>query len=298
MSSDRSFVRRSARRLRDTSAVRALLSHRSSSGPDDLAGAVVVVSFGRSGTTVFSEFLRTHPAVETRGELLNEYAYHSFFRSREGLRARLSPGMASSIQSGVFAHMRRITSAAAPGKVVFDLKFESLHLADGNWRLPGPRFSIIDRSIEAGASVVMVVRRSQVDRVASVNRASGSGRFHSFQSGGDEVRSVIIDESEFAYSLEEVYRTHEYVRRRYGSSPRFLEVEFESFFEPDGTDRAGWFTDDLARRLSSLLGVADSFERRPRLERVSTTGHDDVVHDYERLAGLEAEVRRRIESTR
>lgn len=294
MSPDRSFLRRSARRVRDTRAVKALLTRRTSDEHVDLTGAVVVVSFGRSGTTVFSEFLRTHPAIETRGEVLNEYAYHSFFRSREGLRARLTPGLASSIQTGVIDHMHRITRHASPGRVVFDLKFESLHLADGNWRLPGPRFSIIDRSIAAGAAVVMVVRRSQLDRSASVNRASGSGRFHSFQSAGEEVRSVVIDEREFRYSLEQVYRTHEYVRRRYGSSPRFLEIEFESFFEPAGSDQPGWFTEELAQDLSSLLDIDDLFVRRPRLERVSATGHDDVVHDYERLAAVEADIRRRI----
>ena len=41
---------------------------------------VFLFSFGRCGTTVFCDFLNTHDQVASLGEVLNEEAFHSYFK--------------------------------------------------------------------------------------------------------------------------------------------------------------------------------------------------------------------------
>ena len=113
--------------------------------------AIFILSFARSGTTVFGDFLASHPDIVKIGEVLNEQTFRSFYRSR---RWFLGSGLPSRVARNFYLFLRDRAQANPGVRLLFDMKFECLHLADGNYRDPGFDFSFLDAVLQIGRAHV------------------------------------------------------------------------------------------------------------------------------------------------
>jgi hypothetical protein len=229
---------------------------------------VFLISFGRSGTTVFRDFISSHPDAVSFGEVLNEEAFHSFFNARE-MRGR---GRPARMQGEFYRFMRRKLAGVAPRRGIFDMKIESLHLIEGNWRLPGQDFVLFDALCAAGAPVIMMERRDQVARHLSLEIAERRGRFHSFQ-GGAEIEPFTLDIAKMQAAIAVIDAQHRRLKQIFTGHSRFLHVVYEDMFDAPDENGARRFRADLAVRCGALMDADPAgFRAEPRLERVGGSG--------------------------
>ncbi|MGF1445232.1 MAG: hypothetical protein ACFBRM_03425 [Pikeienuella sp.] len=240
-------------------------------------------SFGRSGTTVFRNFAATHPQIEDFGEVLNEEAFHGVFRRLGGRAVRPSV-----FRARFYAHLARLV-ARNPGCIcLFDMKFESLHLIEGNWRLPGPDFEILHAVRESGAPAILIERRDAVGRHVSLQLAIRRNRFHSFEIGTEEAPDPFeIDIPALEREIRVIRAQHARVRQIFAGAPRFLDLAYEEMFvrAEDGAQR---FSPEIGPALSRLLDIDARFDPAPRLERVGATGRGDPVRNRSEVEAVRA----------
>lgn len=234
--------------------------------------AIFMLSFGRSGTTVFGDFLASHPEVIKMGEVLNEGTFRSFFRSRRYFLGSRRP---SRLPHAFYLFLRDRVRAHPRSRLLFDLKFECLHLADGNFRNPGYDFSFFDALLASDCPVILVERRDHVARYLSLETAVQQDRFHSYQAGR-ESRPVMIDIGRMDRTVSATEAQIAWVMQRFAGHPKFLHVAYEDMFlrSADGSSR---FDPQLALRVAELLGIKPHFETMPRLERLSGAARTDPI---------------------
>lgn len=239
--------------------------------------AIFMLSFGRSGTTVFGDFLASHPDIVKMGEVLNEQTFRSFYRSR---RWFLGSGLPSRVALNFYLFLGDRVRANPGARLLFDMKFECLHLADGNYRDPGYDFSFFDAVLQSGCPVILVERRDHVARYLSLETAVQQQRFHSYQTGRAD-RGVTIDLERMARIVATTQAQIAWVQERFAAYPKFLHLAYEDMFLRDGQG-ASHFDPALATRLAELLGVENRFDAAPRLERLSgNPGADPIINRAE-----------------
>ena len=223
---------------------------------------VVLLSFGRSGSTVLGEFLASHPDVVTLGEVLNEDAFRTFHRASRRLGWRPSHARQS------FYPWLREQVNRHPGKrVLIDLKFESLHLLEGTWHLPGHEFDFIERLAQSTLPVILLERRDHAARFRSHERAQSTGRFHSFQPAVDGAEEIQVDGERLRSAVARTQAQLAATRARLAGRRLVLDLAYEDLFEQhDGEAR---FARSVVEQVSALLALPPLFDCRPRLKRLS-----------------------------
>jgi len=254
---------------------------------------VFMFAFGRCGTTVFADFLASHPQVTTFGEVLNQESYFSYYQalSRGTLRWwSLRPDL---MRAEFYRFLARLVRRNPGQHCLFDLKIEGLHMIEGNWRLPGLNFDIFDVLLQTEAPVILVERRDLVARHVSGRIAAHRGKYHSYHGAGAATPQPFAIDIERMEADNTLIRAQlALIKRRFADHPAFAVVAYEDMFEPadDGTTR---FAADLGTRMAALLGIADRFDRVPRLQKV--TGGNGAVLILNRSAVEDA---RRRQQTR
>ena len=115
---------------------------------------VFLLCYGRSGSTVFADFLGTHPKVMTFGEVLGEESYYSYFQWLSRGILWLWPLRPSLMENEFYRFCAQRVRRQKDMRCLFDIKIESLHLIEGNWRMPGPDFHLFHHLREANVPVV------------------------------------------------------------------------------------------------------------------------------------------------
>lgn len=226
--------------------------------------AVFMLSFGRSGSTVFSDFLGSHPEIIKMGEVLNEDTFRSFFRSRRYILGNKRP---SRIANAFYAFLLDKVRAYPHNRLLFDLKFECLHLADGNFRNPGFDFAFFDAVLASDCPVILLERRDHVARYLSLELAVHQQRFHSYQPG-KQAEPLTIDIARMERVVDATEAQIAFTRQRFAGYRNFLSLTYEDMFT---RDQAGnkCFASELVGQVAGMLGLGDQFDHVPRLEQLS-----------------------------
>lgn len=244
--------------------------------------AVFLFAFGRSGSTVLCDFLGSHRHVVSLGEPLNESAFHSLFRTLgRGPGGGASP---SAIQAGFYRYVARLVDRNPGMRCVFDLKLESLHVIEGNWRDPGPRFQVFDALAGSGCPVILLERRDLALRHLSAQLAVRRRRFHSFEPDAGAVEPFEIDTAALVGQARAQREQIACVREAFAGAPGFLHLCYEDLFAADGGGTR--IAPGVVQAVAELLDVdADGFDPVPSLARL---GADDPGRHVRNRAEFEA----------
>ncbi len=251
---------------------------------------VMLFSFGRCGTTVFSDFLASHPQVVTFGEVLNEDSYYSYFQhlSRRVLRWwTFGPDL---MAREFYPFLLRLVRSAPGMRCLFDLKLEGVHLVEGNWRLPVPDYHLFAALKGTDAPVILVIRRDLVARHVSGRIAEARQAYHSYH----DARTAKA--APFAIDIERMERENAHIRAQlahvmavFADHPAFACVVYEEMFETDPGTGESWFAAELATRMGALLGVdPEGFQRRPQLQRMSGGSETSLVTNADAVQAARA----------
>lgn len=239
-------------------------------------------SFGRSGTTVFCEFLASHPQLITFGEVLGEGSFHNFYSAFSHRTLRWWSMSPSLMEIEFYKFMARKTAGAKGLHCLFDLKIESLHMAEGNWRLPGHDFKIFRHILDSGAPVILMERRDLVARHLSAVLAGRRNQYHSYEKGaGRDIPPFEVDIAGMERSFAVIRGQMDWMKARFADHPRCLHVTYEDLFEPGETAGTTRFSPVLAARLAEMLGIENAFDTTPRLERVAPKDWSGVIRNLD-----------------
>jgi len=238
---------------------------------------VFLLCFGRSGSTVFADYLASHPSILTFGEILGEDSYYSYFQwlSRHYLWFwPLRPTMMAREFYRFCAHLVR---KHPERRCLFDIKIESLHLIEGNWRLPGPDFAFLHNLRATNTPVILLTRKDLIARYISGQVAERRGSYHSYQTSTIKPAPFKVDLETIQAQVTQINATYTYIRRFFADHPCFVELAYEDLFTSDGTS----FARDLGTRMAALLKVPNQFDHSPKLKKISSTkGYYDMLLNY------------------
>jgi hypothetical protein len=246
-------------------------------------------SFGRSGTTVFCDFLNTHPDVVTFGEVLNQDAFHSYFNTLNTSAARRAGVYPSTIETGFYDFAGQMVAKHKSSLCLFDMKFESLHTIEGNWRKPGHDFKIFEYLLNSDCVVILLERRDLVARYLSHELAAKRSQYHSFQKASPgTIEPFAIDLAELDTEIEIARRQVAWVADRFSNHKRFIHTAYEELFEPVNGGPETQFSPALAEELAVLLGIDNKFDVTPQLQKVSNRPMDTYITNHREVAGYQA----------
>lgn len=253
---------------------------------------VVLLCYGRSGSTVFADFLGTHPQVLTFGEVLGEESYYSYFQWLSRGVLWLWPLRPTQMQQEFYRFCAQLVRRKPGMRCLFDLKIESLHLIEGNWRMPGPDFDLFHQLKKAQVPVVLLTRKDLVARYTSGQIAERRGAFHSYQgAASQEVAPFEIDVAAVKSQIAQINATHAVIRDIFAGQENFVELCYEDLFVPDENSPAGSghtrFADGLSAQMATLMGIDDQFDPIPRLQKVSGgKPHSEQITNWPEVAAL------------
>lgn len=246
---------------------------------------VFLLCYGRSGSTVFADFLGTHPKVMTFGEVLGEESYYSYFQWLSRGVLWFWPLRPTLMAREFYRFCAQLVRRQKGMRCLFDIKVESLHLIDGNWRMPGPDFQLFHHLRAAGVPVILLTRKDLVARYVSGQVAERRGAYHSYHgSSGNEVEPFEIDLDAIKAQVAQIEATHETIRKVFADHERFVELSYETLFVPDGDSGKTRFADGLSQQMATLFGVDDQFDSVPRLQKVSGgKGYRDTITNWDEV---------------
>ncbi|SFJ56261.1 hypothetical protein [Celeribacter neptunius] len=252
---------------------------------------VFLLCFGRSGSTVFADFLGTHPQVMTFGEVLGEESYYSYFQWLSRGVLRLWPLRPTLMAREFYRFCAQLVRRKPGMRCLFDIKIESLHLIDGNWRMPGPDFHLFHHLRDAGVPVILLTRKDLVARYVSGQVAEQRGAYHSYHGASKEVNPFEIDLAAIRAQVAQIDATHEVIRRVFEGQENFVELAYEDLFVPDGSSGNTRFAPGLSERMAKLMAVEDRFDSVPRLQKVSgDKGYASVITNWDEVETYRVEV--------
>ena len=230
-----------------------------------------VIGRPRSGTTVFKDMLKTHPALFSIGEIFNETNERSYFQFLQD-RVRQDPGAAlPSRATATFGEYLEWCWALAQARkprartLVLDVKYDQSHLLAESWWSLGslPRIFFLIR--ERGWKVIDVHRTNVVGLIVSNQVAIKTKIYHSTNLAPGESQSarVHIDPKRL---LREVRVTEDCYRRvgdHFREYPKYLRISYEEMF-----DEAGNFSPAVLERVSAFLRVENKFDAKPKLAKL------------------------------
>ncbi len=246
---------------------------------------VFLLCFGRSGSTVFADFLATHPKVITFGEVLGEESYYSYFQWLSRGLLWVWPLRPTMMAREFYRFCAQLVRRKPGMRCLFDIKIESLHLIEGNWRMPGPDFQLFNNLKQAGVPVILLTRKDLVARYVSGQVAERRGAYHSYHgSSQTRVEPFAIDIDAIKAQVAQIEATHHAIRKAFDGHDRFLELAYEDLFAPAAADGETRFADGLSARVASCLGVDDQFDSVPRLKKVSGgAGYAEMISNWDEV---------------
>jgi len=250
---------------------------------------VFLLCFGRSGSTVFADFLGTHPQVMTFGEVLGEESYYSYFQWLSRGVLWVWPLRPTQMAREFYRFCAQLVRKQKGMRCLFDIKIESLHLIEGNWRMPGPNFQLFTHLREAETPVILLTRKDLVARYVSGQVAERRGAYHSYHgSAGSSVPAFAIDLDAIKAQITQIEDTHAAIRKAMKGHPRFIELAYEDILVPDGEDGNTRFRDGLSAEIATCLGVEDHFDSIPRLQKMSgNAGYGDIITNWADVEALQ-----------
>jgi hypothetical protein len=264
------------------------LPKRRKTQPADLPRLCFVIARPRSGTTVFSKMLGTHPRVHCIGEIFNqsnEQSYFHFLKRR--VTAEPDSLFPSNSTSNFLKYIEFCRRSAAAKKqnckvVIIDVKYDQAHLLCEAWWKIGqlPKLFFLIR--EHKWKVMDIHRRDLVGLCISNQVAIKTKIYHSsaLAEGEKQTAKIQINPKQILRDVQVTRTVYQSIEAHFANRREYKKINYEDMFDGDGV-----FSQHLLGGVSDFLGVHNLFDRTPKLQKLLS---DDVLHHVENAAELRA----------
>ena len=230
-----------------------------------------VIARPRSGTTVFSKMLSTHPSVVCIGEIFNQSNERSYFHFLKQLVPDdpdcIFPGNAT---RNFAKYVQNCKSFAARKKqnctvVVLDVKYDQSHLLCEPWWKIGqlPRLLYLLR--EKKWRVIDIHRNDVVGLCISNQVAMQTKIYHSsaLPDGKKQNAKIRINPRQILREVRTTQDVYEAIENHFASRREYKKLSYEELFDRDGT-----FSAQMTGDVSEFLGIHNHFDRTPKLQKL------------------------------
>jgi hypothetical protein len=247
-----------------------------------------VIARPRSGTTVFSKMLQTHPKVLSIGEIFNEENPHSYYNFlQKKILANPDFILPSSANWMFLQYVESCRTLAIERKqqckiVILDVKYDQAHLLCEPWLRIGklPRLFFMMR--EKKWKVIDLHRRDVFKLNVSNMVAIHSSIYHStaLEPGQIQTAKVRIDSTKLEEDIEATHNAYAALTAHFAGRPQYKRIYYEDMFtDESGTSFSPALLDDVAK----FLGIRNVFDGSPRLQKLLK---DDVFSYIENVAEI------------
>jgi LPS sulfotransferase NodH len=243
---------------------------------------VLVLGTQRSGTTVFGEFLGTHPEFAYYGEVLNSdhvAAPANYWNYSAGQVAADIQSILPERRLDLFDRFAGFLGERSAGIPVMDIKYERLFILEKSWKekpFPDLLFHLIAR----GYRIFHVMRENTLRQVLSLEAARLSGdwsRPASVAGGGGSPLRLSVEPGRLLSLLENEAARMESVRAWLRGSSSVREVFYDAMFE------GPHFSPALVGEVATFLRCAPTFQVVPRLSRQNPAPVSEFVENYAQI---------------
>lgn len=239
-----------------------------------------MIARARSGTTVLTQMLNSHPSVYAYGEVLNADYGHNFFkflanRIRKD-RKLCRPELSGDLFLQFIDEMVRSQSHA--NAVVFDLKYECLHTVFRAWQ-PALNVPLVyELAKDNGYHVMHVTRRNHLRRLLSNQKAVETGNYHASKAEDVKVAKTGISTNMLLEKLCAFDAAYDQTSAFFAGYEHFLEFDYDDMFDESG------FAQPLLTELAEFLEVPEEFDAVPRNVKVTQGRLQELISNYEEVA--------------
>lgn len=254
--------------------------------PADLPRVCFVIARPRSGTTVFSKMLGTHPRVVCIGEVFNQSNEQSYFHF---LRRRISTEpdslFPSNSISNFLSYVEFCRRSAAAKKhnckiVIIDVKYDQAHLLCEAWWKIGqlPKLFFLVR--EHKWKVIDIHRKDLVGLCISNQVAIKTKIYHSsaLPQGSRQTAKIQINPKQIVRDVQVTRTVYQTIEAHFANRREYKKINYEDMFDGNGA-----FSSHLLGGVSEFLGVQNLFDGTPKLQKLLS---EDVLHHVENAAEL------------
>jgi LPS sulfotransferase NodH len=266
----------------DTGPAKRKKSHR------DLPRVCFVIARPRSGTTVFSKMLSSHPRVVCVGEVFNQSNERSYFHFLQKQVLVESDALFPTNSTKNFLKFVDACREYATAKkhnckvVVLDVKYDQAHLLCEAWWKLGQLPKIFFLIREKKWRVIDIHRNDLVSLCISNQVAMQTKVYHSsaLAEGEKQTAKIRINPDQILRDVQVTRAVYESIGKHFKSRREYRLVNYEEMFDAEGI-----FSEELVDDLSTFLGVQNFFDRNPKLQKLLS---EDIIHHVENASELRA----------
>jgi LPS sulfotransferase NodH len=252
----------------------------------DLPKVCFVIARPRSGTTVFSKMLSSHPRVVCVGEIFNQSNERSYFHFLKQLVPAEPDCLFPSTSTRNFLKYVEACKDLATAKkqnckvVVLDVKYDQAHLLCEAWWKIGQLPKILFLIREKRWRVIDIHRNDLVSLCISNQVAMQTKVYHSsaLAEGEKQTAKIRINPDQILRDVQATRAVYESVERHFANRREYKLVNYEEMFDAEGS-----FSGELIDDLSTFLGVQNFFDRSPKLQKLLS---EDILHHVENASEL------------
>jgi hypothetical protein len=251
---------------------------------DSISKTVVLLGGVRSGTTVFREFLATHPKLINCGEIFNSNHRDGFFPFLSSLCLTNTQAIIPENQESEFEDylISRCTQCGENAPIV-DIKYEHLRLLHRPWETPFATPLLLEFIKQKQLSVIHL-RRNPVDAVISNFVAIHRGIYHKSSANSAATESpgtLTIDPRAFAQQIRQRIKVTRFISKFFVSYEKCLQLDYEDLF--DLSSGQAVFSARISDKISDKLAIENEFDRHPKLQKVIDVPRESLISNYTEL---------------
>jgi hypothetical protein len=254
----------------------------------DLPKVCFVIARPRSGTTVFSKMLSSHPRVVCVGEIFNQSNERSYFHFLKQL-VSVDPDclFPSNSTTNFLKYVETCREYARAKKhnckvVVLDVKYDQAHLLCEAWWKIGQLPKILFLIREKKWRVIDIHRNDLVGLCISNQIAMQTKVYHSsaLPEGEKQTAKIRINPDQILRDVQATRAVYENIQKHFTNRREYKLINYEAMFDPEGS-----FSQNLIDDLSTFLGMQNFFDRSPKLQKLLS---EDILHHVENASELRA----------
>ena len=228
----------------------------------------------RSGTTVLSKMLDSHPDVVCLSEVFHPEATGiESFSSYCVAHSEIQETIRLSSRASLFRrYLKSIASLYEVPIVGFNAKYASCHQLEADWINYLKRPALFDLVDAWNGKIIHVIRRNVFLQALSIIRARNSGVWH-LEIGSEYLHRIYVEVSELIKITQDIQDLVCKFSNYLDGAPNVCTIYYEDMFE---TSR---LSPNLASNLASFLGASSAFDLNPKLSKTSSNDwRTDVIN--------------------
>ncbi len=236
----------------------------------------LLLSIQRSGSNFLRGILGSQPALVPYPEVFEEFPNRARPPTRifwefylEQVRGDATAALPQSRRALVETYLEEIEKAHPGQTAILDVKYDSLHHANGIFHAPSAPPIFAELVCQRGDAVIFLQRRNVLRQLVSLALAQQSRRYHAYTREEIPDEKVALATEGLADHIRRRQQDQQFLEEVFRAAPRQITLCYEDLWEgqPGGTLRREPFEE-----LAAFLGVPADFDYTPTMVKI--TPHD------------------------